>query len=900
MAIRRSIESLLSRFPWYRRQAREADLARELRGHLELEAEEHRSAGLTPQQAARAAHRALGNTLQIEEDVRAAWGFHGLETLAQDVRYGLRQLRRSPGFTLVAVLTLALGIGANTVIFSVVDCLVFRPLPVDHPESVVFLTAARKGRAPATVFSYPDSVEVQKQTAEVFSDVSAVGMFGMDGLTVDGKSQQMWPSYVSGNFFRLFGLKPAVGRLILPSEGVAPGADPVLVLSYAYWKSRFNGDPGIVGKQASVNGRPVTIIGVAPESFHGITSVMDFQGYLPLEMAAALKDVPQAFFASREMTEIGLIARTRSGVSLPQAQAVLNVVAQRLAAQYPATDAKMTLRVLHLGPAGMAVDPANPGTLSVVSALFLILAASLLALACMNIANLFLVRAAARQREMGVRAALGATRVRLVRQLFTESVLLALLGCGAGLALGLGGSRAFSSIPLHTSFPIILDFHFDWRVFAYAVAAAILTGVLVGVTPALRTARGDVNEILHKGGRTSTAGGHRLRSTLVAVQVGGSLMLLIVAGLFVRSLQNAQHTDLGFDPAHVLNLTVDPHEAGYEEKQAREFFHTLLERARSLPGVQSASLAASVPMSYGGGNAATLKIDGYQPANAQESPSAGYNAVTSGYFETMRIALLRGREIRDSDTQDSQRVAIIDQTMANRYWHGRDPVGLSFQTTSDPSHPITVIGVTRNAVQNGIFWPDQPYFYVPLAQQYNPEVTVQLRSVAAPDTVAGETTTMIHSLEPAMPVYDVQPMSAALDTFNGFLLFRFAAGLAASLGILGLILAIVGVYGVISYAASQRVHEVGIRLALGARPAQVLQMILRQGLMIVGAGVIAGVLAAVAMGRLVGNLLFGVGSGDPLTFAAATALLALVALLACYIPARRALRVDPMVALRYE
>lgn len=900
MTIRRKLESWLSWLPWYRRSAREADLARELRDHLELEAEEQRAAGLSPTEAAYAARRALGNTLQIEEDVRTAWGLQWLETLGQDLRYGLRQLRRSPAFTAVAILTLALGIGANTMIFSVVNCLVFRPLPVEHPENVVFLTAARKGHAPATVFSYPDFVEVQKQTAGVFSDVSAVGMFGMDGLAVDGTSQQMWPSYVSGNFFRLFGLKPALGRLFVPSEGSVAGGDPVLVLSYAYWRSRFNGNPGIVGKRASVNGHPVTIIGVAPKSFHGITSLMDFQGYLPIGMAAALKDVPQDFFASREAAEVGLIARPRSGVSLPQAQAVLNVVAERLAQRYPATDAKMSIRVLRLGPAALAVDPGNPGTLAMVSALFLILAASVLALACMNIANLFLVRAAARQREMGVRAALGASRVRLVRQLFTESVLLALLGCAAGLALGLGGSRAFSSIPLHTSFPIVLDFHFDWRVFAYALTAAVLTGVFVGVTPALRAARGDVNEILHEGGRTATAGGHRLRSTLVAVQVGGSLMLLIVAGLFVRSLENAQHTDLGFDPKHVLNLTIDPHEAGYEERQAREFFHTLLDRAHSLPGIQSASLAASVPMASGGGNGATLKIDGYQPANNQESPSAGYNAVSSGYFETMHIALLRGREIRDSDTEDSQRVAIIDQTMANRYWHGRDPIGHSFRTTEDPSHPMTVIGIAKNTVQSGIFWPDQPFFYVPLSQQYNPQVTLQVRSVAAPETVAREATEMIHSLEPAMPVFDVQPMTAALDTFNGFLLFQFAAVLAVSLGIVGLILAIVGVYGVIAYAASQRAHEVGIRLALGAQPTQVLKLIFRQGLAIIGAGVVAGVLAAAAMGRLIGNLLFGVRAGDPLTFATATAVLAAVALLACYIPARRTLRVDPMVALRYE
>jgi putative ABC transport system permease protein len=445
-----------------------------------------------------------------------------------------------------------------------------------------------------------------------------------------------------------------------------------------------------------------------------------------------------------------------------------------------------------------------------------------------------------------------------------------------------------------------LDFHFDWRVFAYALAAAVLTSVLVGIVPALRAVRGDVNEILHEGGRTSTARGHRLRSALVAAQVGGSLMLLIVAGLFVRSLQKARHTNLGFDPNHVLNLTIDPHEAGYNEAQGREFFSALLDRARSLPGVQFASLAASVPMAYGGSSGAELKIDGYQPPKYQAGPAAGYNAVSSGYFETMRISLLRGREIQDSDSQSSQRVAVIDQTMADRYWHGQDPIGRHFSTKGDPGHPIEVIGIAKNAVENQIFWPDQPFFYVPFSQLYQPVATLQVRSVAAPETMAGEMTGLIHSLEPAMPVYDVQTMTAALDTLNGFLIFRFAAALAASLGILGLVLAVVGVYGVVSYAAGQRTHEIGVRLALGAQPSQILKMIFRQGFLIVGAGVLAGILAATATARLVGNLLFGVPPGDPLTYLTASVLLALVALLASYVPAHRAMRVDPMVALRYE
>ena len=837
---------------------------------------------------------------EVKEETHKAWILVWLEQLVQDTGYSLRIMRKSPGFTIIAIITLALGIGVNTAIFSLVDFLVFRPLPVERPADVVVLTSAREGRAATSLFSYPDFVDIQKETSAAFSDVSGFGMFGMDGLTVDGKSQSMWSAYVTGNFFRLLGLKPALGRLIVPSEDSSAGGDPVLVLSYAYWKSRFNGDPGVIGKKASVNGHPVTIVGVAPEGFRGLTALMDFQGYIPMGMAALVNDVPNDFFAARGNTKIALIARLRSGLTLQQAQAVLNVVPQRIFQQYAATNGKVTLRAFHLGPADFAVDPTNPGILPMVSALFLILAGSVLVLACVNIANLVLVRAAARQREMAVRAALGATRIRLVRQLLTESVLLALMGCVAGLALGLGGSRAFSSIPLHTSFPIVLDFHFDWRVFAYALAAAILTGVLVGIMPALRAARGELNEILHDGGYTSTSGGHRLRSALVIAQVGGSLMLLIVAGLFVRSLENVQRTDLGFDPNHVLNLSINTHEAGYDERQAREFFQTLLDRARSLPGVQSASLASSVPLGLGGGDVARVEIDGYKPPKDKGRPLAGYNAVTSGYFETMRMALLRGRQIRDSDNQNSQRVAIINETMANHYWKGEDPIGHYFTTTDDPRHPIAVIGIAKNAVQSQIFSPDQPFFYVPLSQQYNPVVTLQVRAVAALDAVSRETTGLIHSLEPAMPVFDVQPMTAALDTLSGFLIFQFAAALAASLGILGLILAIVGVYGVISYAAGQRTHEIGIRLALGAQPMQILKIIFREGLVIVGIGVIAGVLAAAAMARLIASFLFGVPPGDFLTHATAIALLAIVALLACYFPARRAMRVDPMIALRHE
>jgi predicted permease len=500
---------------------------------------------------------------------------------------------------------------------------------------------------------------------------------------------------------------------------------------------------------------------------------------------------------------------------------------------------------------------------------------------------------------MAVRAALGAGRRRLARQLLTESLLLALLGCAGGIVLGIAGSRLLSSLNLGSAIPITLNFSFNWRVFAYALGAALLTGIVVGFVPALRASRSNLNDVLHEGGRTSTVGRQRLRSTLVVAQVAGSLMLLIVAGLFVRSLQMVQHTDLGFDPSHVLNMSMDPHEAGYDAAKSERFFHDLLERLRALPGIQSASIAGSVPMglySYG----SSLKIAGYEPAKGQKAPSAGYNSVTPEYFTTMHIPLLQGRDFLDSDSANSQHVAIINEAMAKEYWAGQDPVGRQFKVDEDPKHPLEIVGVVKNSVTGSISDTIGPFFYQAFAQKFMTPATLQLRTTAAPDSMTRGILGIIRTAEPAMPVFDVQTMTKALDTLDGLMLYQLGAGLAASLGMLGLLLAIVGVYGVVSYAASQRTHEIGIRIALGAQRAQILKMIFRQGLLIVGLGLAVGIFATLGISRLVASLLVGVAGTDPLTYAAVSILLTIVALTACYIPARRAMRVDPMTALRYE
>lgn len=884
---------------WWRAKGDfEREMDEELRGHIQERADDLERGGMPRAEAERRARIEFGGYQKFKEECRETRGMAWLHSLAQDIRFGVRMLRKSPGFTAVAVLTLALGIGANTAIFSLVNCLVFRPLPIDRPGQVVFLEAGSKGAGPQTTFSYPDFQQIQRQTSGIFSEISALQMSKMDGLSVDGKAQPIWSNYISENFFTVLGLKPALGRFFLPSEGRTIGADPVMIISYSCWKSHFNAEPDVIGKKVSLNGHPLTVAGVAPEGFRGLEAFLGVEGYIPLAMAPTLQDASATFLTDRTDTRLALIARLKAGVTLQQAQPALGVVAQRLS---ETNRVATSIRALPLGPTSLTLGPSMQPRLDLVSSLFLILAGALLVLACMNIAHLFLIRVAARQREVAMRAALGATRMRLMRQLLTESLLLATLGCVAGIIIGMVASRSLASISFHTDIPILLDFHFDWRVFAYALIAAALTGILVGITPAFRVSRIDLSEMLRDGGRTSTGGRQRLRGTLVVAQVAGSLMVLTVAGLFVRSLEKVQHTDLGFDPAHVLNATIDPHEAGYQDAQAREFQKTLLIRARALPGVASAAVALAVPMGYSG-YYDELKIDGYQTRPGDRPPTAGFNAVTSDYFQTMRIPLLQGRGVQDSDDRDSERVAIVNRNFVDRYWHGLNPIGRRFFIASDLGHPIEVVGVAGNSRDNDMFTSNDPFFYVPFVQGYDSSsfMTLQLRAVSAPETLAPEVTGLVRSLDPAMPVFDVQPMTATLDSINGFLLFQLAAALAGALGILGLVLALVGVYGVISYAASQRTHEVGIRIALGAQPAQVLALIFQQGFLIVGIGVATGILGAIAMARLVSGFLFGISPIDGLTYIGTSAMVAVIALVACWIPARRAMRVDPMVALRHE
>ena len=820
-----------------------------------------------------------------------------IENSLQDVRYGLRMVGKWRGLTAILAITLALGIGVNTAIFSVLNGWLLRPLPVRAPEQITVLASQ-----PSSKFSYLDLRDFEKQT-DAFSNLFAFAPAGA-GLSVGGVASEFAYSAVTGNYFSALGVKPLLGRLLLPGEGEQPGEELLVVLGYAYWQKRFGGDATIVGKQVRVNGQPAVIIGVTPKEFHGTLFAFDMDGYLSLNAIPQVQS-SSGFWADRRDRDLMTLGRLKPGVSIAQAQSSLDVIAQRLAAQYPATDKDVTVRVIPERLARPA--PFVTNVVAVIASLFLVLPALVLLLACLNVANILLARATARQREMAIRAALGAGRGRLVRQMLTESLLLALLGGIGGVVLGewaisASGSMIHSVTSTSSGIAFRMDYSFDWRVFAYTLGAVVLSGIFLGVWPAFRAGRVDVNTVLHEGGRSDSAGvgRHGVRGVLLVAQVAGSLMLLIVAGLFVRSLERAEHMYLGFDPDHVLNVMLDVRQIGYDETRAKAFCRELKDRVHALPGVQSASLGFTVPLQSPSPEN-PIYIEGHPLAPGQVAPEVAFNSIDPAYFETMRVPLLEGRAFQDSDNETARPVAIVDQTMAKKFWPNEDPVGKRFSMKSATGPFIEVVGLARDGQSLWHFSADpQPYFYLPLAQNFTPFLSLQVRTTVPPESLILGVQEQIHHLAPDLPIFDAGTMQRGVHGLGGLFMFRLAAALAGVMGMLGLTLATVGVYGVVSFGAAQRTREIGIRMALGASRRDILVAVVRQGLEFALIGIASGLMGTFALSRLLRSMLVGVKPGDPGTFFGVSLLLLTVALLASYIPARRATKVDPMVALRYE
>ena len=808
-------------------------------------------------------------------------------------------LLKHPATTLVAVLTLALGIGANTTIFSALNGLMLRPLPVANADRLVVFDGQPQAGNSFVNFSYPDFSDI-RSGADGFSDIIGYTL-RLAGLESGGKVEPVLFSYVSANYFPALGLKPAAGRLIYGAETEKNGTEHVVVLGYAYWKKRFNSDPDIVGRQVKMNGHSVTVIGVTPEGFHGTYSLVDMQAYLPMGMRMLWDQTLENkndYWTKRDGGDVKMMGILKPGVSRRLAQVSANVVAQRLNKEFPDTHKGVTFRLYPERLARPDPDPSN-GML-IAGVLFMVLAGMVLLLACSNVANIVLVRATSREREMAVRTALGAARIRIVRQLLTESLLLALAGGTLGMVVGVWASRLLSSIRLEVyNSSILFDFSFDWRVFAFGLAIAVITGLLVGLAPAWRSARSDFNKVLHEGSRGILGSGKsKVRNSLVIAQVAVSLTLLVVAGLFVRSTQNAEHTYLGFDPHNVLNLTLETRTIGFDKARTQQFFREMEDRVRVLPGVESVSVAATVPMGYSN-EASHVYAEGHI-LGKETAPVAYYNVVDPAYFTTMRIPLLRGRLLTEQDTDKTPKVALINEAMAKKLWPNEDPLGKRFSDTAQSGPFIEVVGVTKQGKYNDPVDETTMFYYQPQTQNQTSFVTLQVRTASDPEALIPAVEQQIHSLAPDLPLTDVQTMEQSLAGANGFFLYRMGSRFTVILGLLGLALALVGVYSVISYVATQRTHEIGVRMALGADRRDIMKMVLRQGLVLIGAGLAGGLALTFVAARGISSMLVGVSPSDPLTLAAVSILLAAVGLAASFIPARRAMRIEPLKALKYE
>jgi predicted permease len=886
---------------FFRRQQWDEERERELDAHLALEIDDNLARGMTPQEARRRAYIRLGNPTAIREEIWKMNSLVSIEDLARDIRYAFRQLLHSPGFAAVAIVTLALGIGVNTAIFSIVNGLIFSSLHIQNENRVTQIGFSQNKSPWGRTLSVPEYQAIAAQTRNVFSDVLG-DQYGLDGLSVEGNQpDRVFTDYVTGNYFQALGVQPLLGRFFRPSEGVTPGADPYIVLSYAYWKQHFAADPGIIGRHIALDGQPVTIIGVAPESYRGLNSVVEVQAYLPMAMTVTIENTPLADYNKQANRGTQVYGRLLPGVALQQADAALALVAHSLAIDHPSDEHEAGVRAFSLLAGRMPGGFDQGNTFTTVAAIFLGLASLVLLLACVNVANLLLVRATVREREMVIRSALGAQRSRLIRQMLTESLLLALFGGIAGVALGVAGTHILSSVNLQSDLPLHFAFGFDWHVFLFSAVVALLAGVVVGVVPAMRLARANINLILREGGRGIAGRGHRFRDALVTIQIGAALLLLVVAGLFTRSLAQNEHADLGYNPNNVLSMMIDPSEIGYDQARSLQFYRQLLPRMRAVPGIVSATAAQSIPMGMIDNASDTVTIQGYTPPPGQAPPVVGFNLITTDYFRTLGIPILEGRDFAESDNATGLYVAVVSKDMAQKFWPHQDPIGRRFTMATDPTHPLQVVGVSGNARTGSLSGTSLEYFYVPYLQhsQLNTLLALEFRTQGDPAAMAPAVERAIHAMTPGLPVFEIKTLHQALYSPNGFLLYEVIATLAGVMGSLGLVLAVVGVYGVLSYAVSQKTSEIGVRMALGAQRSDILRMVFRQGLWIVGIGLALGLAASFGAAHLVRSMIT-VSAVDPTTFVSVPALLAAIALLACWIPARRATRTEPMEALRVQ
>lgn len=836
-----------------------------------------------------------------------------MNTLWQDLRFAVRMLWRSPGFTLVAVGTLALGIGVNAGVFSLVNAALLKPLPVDEPERLVSVFSGSREN-PYSNSSYPDYIDYRDGT-DVFSGLAAHSVISVS-LNSGDQTELVFGSIVTGNYFDVLGVSAALGRTFLPEEDRTPGTHPVAILSHGLWQRRFGGDPHIVGKELLLNGETFAVVGVAPQGFNGVEAGRASDIYVPTMMQARVRPPRSGYsgemnpdlLARRSSRWLYIVGRLKESVTIEQAQSQMTVIAKRLEQAYPEVNQAQIATVFP----SAGGDPEQRGTLLSVAGLLTAVVGLVLLIACGNVANLLLARATARRKEISIRLALGASRARLVRQLLTESVLLSLAGGALGLLLAWWMVDAMRAYPPPANlFPFQFDIDLDGRVLGYTLLISVLTGVVFGLAPALATSNPDLVHALKDETATLTnknsrgVRGLNLRNSLVVAQVASSLVLLIGAGLFLQSLWRAQRIDPGFDPENVITMPLNVDLLRYTKPQGREFYRRVIERIEAVPGVRSATFARMTPLS-GARRQSDVMIEGRDDATAGnngEGQGANRSQTLAGaiglrYFETLNIPLLRGRDFSLQDREGAPHVVIINETFAKRFFPDQDPLGKRLSLNGADGPWQEVVGVARNGKYVTLGEAPAPFVYQSLLQRHETGVGLLVRTDGNPANLVATVRGEVQSIEKNLPITNVRLMTELLG--NSLFAARTGALLLLVFGLLALMLAAIGLYGVMSYAVARRTREIGVRMALGANRGDVLRLVLRESMTLVGAGIMLGLIGAFALTRLLTSFLYGVSTTDSSTFVGVSLFLAATALLASFIPARRATKIDPMVALRYE
>jgi macrolide transport system ATP-binding/permease protein len=888
--MREFFRTLIHRFAAaFRHRRLEEDLDEELRSHLELAAEMNLRKGMSSEDARHEALRSFGGVEQTKELYRDRRSLPLIETTVQDLRFALRMLRRSPGFSILAILCLTLAIGANSAVFSWMEGVLFRPYPgVTHQERLLALTGTARGETGPTALSWPDFADLQKNCT--LFDSFFVSKITGTTLSIDERAERAVGSIVSANYFDAIGVHPILGRGFEPGEDSGRKAHPVMVLSYQLWQRRFKGDPQIIGKTQRLNGVLHTIVGVTPEGFYGTFVGWGMQFWVPTSMEE-LFEAGGYKLEDRDARWIEAYVRLKPGVSPEQAQQEISSAAKRLEADYPTTNRGRGIKLWPLWQTPFN----NAGTLLPTLEVMLVVVFLVLLIGCANVGNLLLVRSLARRHEMTVRLAVGAARGRLVRQLFTEGLVLSAFGAASGLVVAHWCGHAFVLLlPTRAGLAMHLQGEIDWRVLALSAGVCLLAAVLLGMVPAMQTGKIDLAAALkvESAGVAGSSGRAWLRSSLVLLQVSLTFVLLVGAGLLMQSLLKIRASSPGFSTHGVLFTAVDLVSAGYDAQSARNFQDDLIERVKALPGVKSAAFARMAPLGYGTFSSTPIAVDGYQPP-PDEQPEVQYNEVDPDYFATMGIPLLSGREFTRADDESAALTSIVNETMAARYWRGRNPIGERVQAKG---RWMQVVGVAKDSKYQSVREMPKPFFYVPRRQNFSIGAGLYVRTPLSPETIAPALARQVHGLDPNLALFEVITLQEQVDRSTSPQ--RLAVTLVALLGGLALLLAAIGLYGVMSYAVSQSMRELGLRMALGADASNLLCLVISRGLALVAGGAFLGAAVALGLTPLLGNLLYNVSPLDPGAFGAAFTVMTIAALAACLLPAWRAARTHPAQALR--